>query len=504
MSPVRCRCVAVAISVLLVVPCIWHQRIEAGDLPSHTYNAWLAQLVHKGQAPGLYLTTRWDNVLFDVTLAHAAGVLGFAAAQKLLVSLCVLLFFWGVFALASAVAGRPPWLLAPAIAMIAYGYAFNMGFVNYYLSTGFASFALAAAWRGGVRRWILALALAPLVLLAHPVGFLWLAGTLAYRAVRQLLPGWWKAAVPAAATVAFFALHEYLLHLAKFEVLWNAPPVYLRTGADQLMLYGFRYDVLAWTGFGFGCACFVAGLIARRHDRAALRHVVAPLELYAVSFVALLLLPENLRFDPNAGWVGLLVSRLTIVPAIWGICALACLVRPSPAAENAPSRPSLASRAPALHFLARAWQGAGFAALAAVFFVFLYQDTAWLNRLEAHVESVLSPLPFGTRIIPLIAAEPGWRVQFIGHVADRACIGRCFTYSNYEAPSRQFRLRVSAQGSPIVTASEKDSGDMEDGDYTVRASDPPLVLLYQCDDNDDTKVCLHPLAVGESTGQFDQ
>jgi hypothetical protein len=492
-SIVRCRCVAVAISVLLVVPCLWHRRIEAGDLPSHAYNAWLAQLVEKGQAPGLYLTTRWDNVLFDVTLARAASVIGFAAAQKLLVSLCVLIFFWGVFALVSAVAGRPPWLLAPAVAMIAYGYVFNMGFVNYYLSTGLASFALAAAWRGGARRWILALALAPLVLLAHPVGFLWLAGTLAYRAVRGRLPGWWKAAVPAAAVVAFLALHEYLVHLAKFEVGWNAPPVYLRTGADQLMLYGFRYEVLGWTAFGFGCACFVAGLIARRHDRAALRNLVAPLELYAVSFVALLLLPENLRFDPSAGWVGLLVSRLTVVAAIWGICALACLVRPSPT-----------SRAPAMHLLARAWQGAGFAALAAVFFGFLYQDTAWLNRLEANVESVLAPLPLGTRIIPLIDAEPGWRVEFIGHVADRACIGRCFTYSNYEAPSRQFRLRVSAQGSPIVTASEEDSGDMETGNYTVRPSDPPLVLLYQCDDNDDTKVCLHPLAVGESTGQFDQ
>src|SRR5712692_7518708 len=43
------------ISALLVVPCYWHRRIEAGDLASHTYNAWLAQLIGQGQAPGLYI-----------------------------------------------------------------------------------------------------------------------------------------------------------------------------------------------------------------------------------------------------------------------------------------------------------------------------------------------------------------------------------------------------------------------------------------------------------------
>jgi hypothetical protein len=29
------------ISVFVLLPCFWHKSIEAGDLPSHTYNAWL-------------------------------------------------------------------------------------------------------------------------------------------------------------------------------------------------------------------------------------------------------------------------------------------------------------------------------------------------------------------------------------------------------------------------------------------------------------------------------
>ena len=42
---------AALLSVVLIVPCEWHRRIEAGDLGSHVYNAWLASLV-KGIGPG--------------------------------------------------------------------------------------------------------------------------------------------------------------------------------------------------------------------------------------------------------------------------------------------------------------------------------------------------------------------------------------------------------------------------------------------------------------------
>src|ERR1039457_7248900 len=72
-----------AVSALVVAPCLWLPRIEAGDLGSHVYNAWLVrliqrgqapghawlvQLIQRGQAPGLYLATRWNNVLFDLAI----------------------------------------------------------------------------------------------------------------------------------------------------------------------------------------------------------------------------------------------------------------------------------------------------------------------------------------------------------------------------------------------------------------------------------------------------
>src|SRR5262249_47331126 len=100
-------------SALLVVPCVWHRHIEAGDLGSHIYNAWLVQLIDKGQAPGLCLARQWNNVLVDALLLHVGNWLGLAAAEKIVASLCALTFFWGVFALASAVSGKPAWFLMP-------------------------------------------------------------------------------------------------------------------------------------------------------------------------------------------------------------------------------------------------------------------------------------------------------------------------------------------------------------------------------------------------------
>src|SRR5579871_7036037 len=110
------------ISAGILLPCFWQRHIEAGDLGSHLYNAWLAQLIEKGQAPGLYLAHQFSNVLFDFSLLHLANIFGFWLAEKIAVSACVLILFWGVFALVGAVADAPQWVLMPCIAMLAYGY----------------------------------------------------------------------------------------------------------------------------------------------------------------------------------------------------------------------------------------------------------------------------------------------------------------------------------------------------------------------------------------------
>src|SRR6202171_3533982 len=180
---------AVAISAGLLIPCFWHRRIEAVDLGSHVYNAWLAQLIERGQAPGLYLARQWNNVLFDLLLLKLGNVFGLAAAQKILVPLCVLIFFWGAFALTAAVSRRPPWFLLPCLAMLAYGWTFNVGFFNYYLSLGLGFFAIALVWAGRGWERILAAIPAALALVAHPQGFVWLVGCIGYVVLWRWLRG---------------------------------------------------------------------------------------------------------------------------------------------------------------------------------------------------------------------------------------------------------------------------------------------------------------------------
>jgi hypothetical protein len=468
---------SVFLSVVLVIPCVWHSRIEAGDLASHAYNAWLAQLIEKGQAPGLYLARQWNNVLFDWVLLHTANHVGFSVAQKIVVSACVLIFFWGVFALVSAITERPPWFLTPCIAMLAYGYSFNMGFLNYYLSIGLACFSLAFFRRGMGIDWVYGVLLLPFVLLAHPIGFVWLIGTLAYIEIRKRLLGWWKLLLPLAAVASFLALYFYLLrHVAKFIVDWDRGPFYLYNGADQLALYGQRYFWLAGVLFLFGVFCVAFDAYALHGEIGTWKCFALPFELYLVTFCATALLPENLRLSLYSGWIGLLGSRLTTITAIFGLCCLGSL------------QP-------------RKWQTAGFTACAVVFFGFLYQDTKWLNRLEANAESLVHALPIGTRVIPTIWAPVGSRVAFVGHVVDRACIGHCFNYANYEPSSRQFRVRVRP-GSPVATDSSDDSEDLSAGEYEVQDEDLPLKQIYQCDASDLTKLCIRDLQSGEKNGRI--
>lgn len=468
----RWRWLILAVSVAVVIPCFWHRRIEAGDLGSHVYNAWLAQLIQKGQAPGLYFSGQWNNILFDVTLLWLAKAFGFAAAQKIAVSACVLTFFWGVFAFVNAVTERPPWFLTPCIAMLAYGYSFSMGFMNYYWSLGLACFALAIIWRAPrpvdqVGTAILAM----VTYVAHPIGFLWLIGMLVYVKVREKLPGWWRLLLPLAVAAGFFAVYWYASHRPDLSADWDRGAFYLYNGADQLTLYGKRYIWLAVAAFSLGVVCVVLDLFAARGQRGSWKRFALPFEWYVVAFYATALVPENLRPSPDAGWIGLLGSRLTMVSAIFGLCFLGML------------KP-------------RKWQLAGFGACALVFFTFLYQDTGWLNRLEANGEKLVSDLSPGARVIVTLDAPQGSRIQFIHHAVERACIGHCFSYANYEPSSKEFRVRVG-EGSPVVTSSTDTAEDMASGEYEVDETDLPLKQIYQCDANDLTKLCIRDLAAGD-------
>lgn len=465
----------VAISAILLLPCFWHKRIEAGDLASHTYNAWLAQLIERGDAPGVYLVRQWNNVLVDISLVKLGGVVGLAAAEKIVVSGCVLIFFWGAFAVIAAATHRPPWFLVPAIAMIAYGWTFQMGFMNYYASLGFAFFAIALFWRGHAVDWIAGVLLSGLTLLAHPMGFLCLVGMVAYIRLAERFSGWKRWVVFGSAFIAVFVLHWYIVRHLRVGY-WDTARFYLMNGADQLILYGLHYLIPAWFALIFGAGSFIHGRVQQRESGENGWPFRTALELWAILLFVAAMIPELIALPQYAAPIAFPVARLTSVTAILGLCILGS-VQP------------------------RKWHLAGLAACAAVFFTLLYRDTATLNTMEQQVEEMTKTLPYGRRVSETIVAPRGSRISYINHMVDRACIGRCFTYDNYEPSSGQFRIRVRA-GSPIATDSVDASNAMENGDYMVRPQDLPMTQIDQCGGNDLTQVCMHDLAAGAKNGRF--
>lgn len=461
------------ISVAVTLPCFWHRRIEAGDLGSHTYNAWLSHLISSGQAPGLYLAHQWNNILLDVALLRVGNVVGLATAEKIVVPLCVLIFFWGAFAWIAAATEREPWLLVPALAMLAYGWTFQMGFLNYYLSLGLAFFSVSLFWRGQLWDRILALFLAGLALLGHPVGLLWLASTALYITLSRRLLGFWRCILFPIAVLAILATHFYVAHTYRtFDpVLWR---VYLFSGPDQLVVYGHRYRIVAAFALLFAASMVLASFPEWRRTEFWHR-VRTPLELWLLALFGTAMVWGDIVLPRYATGFTFLPQRVSILTAVLMLCVLGCL------------RP-------------RKWHLGGLLLCGVIFFTWVYQDTAMLNHMERQVEHLADGFPYGTRVIPTIWAPTGWRIG-VEHIVDRACIGRCFAYANYEPSSKQFRVRVAPEGSPIVVSSAAAGLAMREGRYRVQPSDLPLMQIYQCDQTDLSQLCIRGLTAGEVTGQ---
>jgi hypothetical protein len=468
--------ILVPISIVLLLPCFWHKHIEAGDLGSHTYNAWLVQLIQQGRAPGLWVKHLHDNVLFDWMLSGFGSLFGFALGEKIAVSLAALLFFWSAFAFVCAISRSVPWTLLPAIAMLTYGWTFQVGFFNYYLAVAFSFLMLSIFYVTSGWKRLYALALTPLIFLAHPLGLAWFLGAALYIFLAERAPPRLSVHLPAIAGLLLIIIHRFIWHSghrARFGFKWvgesgGSISFYAITGLDQLVVYSNRYKLLAAGMFLFVIACFLCDVAKRRNEEGYWARWRLPLELYIVVELGVLLLPDIVELSLYATPLSVLLQRLGLLAAILMLALLGTLQK-------------------------RTWHGVGFGLFACVFFIFLYHDTARLDSMETRAEQLLSALPFGTRVMATIHQPAAAPLYSMIEVVDRACIERCFSFGNYEPPSRQFRVRA-LPGNGIVTTSSRDSGDIEAGTYIVKPEDLPAYQVYQCSP---FNLCIRKLKAGE-------
>ena len=247
-------------------------------------------------------------------------------------------------------------------------------------------------------------------------------------------------------------------------------PFYFFNGSDQLLLFGPRYAIPEFALLVFIFSALAANFFRRRWGQIHWADFALPVQLYVVVCIAVILLPDGIRFPYQPSALALFTERLTSVSAALLCCLLGAL------------QP-------------RKWHLLATAAIAAIFFTFLYQDTATINRMEAQVEQLVRTVPRNSRVLATLKPPfPDSRV-LVQHIADRACIGQCFSYGNYEPASAQFRVRTTPDN--LYAMSSFDAAvNMEDGSYEVQPQDLPAYQVYQCS-QDGKRLCIRPLAAGE-------
>lgn len=456
-----------AISALLLVPCFWQTRIQAGDLSSHIYNSWLAGEIQKGHLPGLVLARQMTNVMFDLLLGGLLKLVGVGAAQRIAVSFAVLVFFWGAFSLISAASRQNAWGIVPVLGMLAYGWVFHMGLFNFYLGVGFSLGALAVLWDGPRRTAIWAIPLFGLALSAHALPVLWAISIAGYVWVSRITQPENRWRLLAAGAIILLAIRWGIE--TYFQTRHGLLQIAFVTGIDQLLVFAKAY-VVFWVA-GLVLLFFMWRDVRKCNGYQGMVRGI-PFHACALSAAGVALLPRGVLLPWHENGLMFIDQRMSLTVAVM----LCCVVAQAKVSKAQTTTGIL---------------------IAALFFGFLYKDEARANAAETRIEAALGTIPGGSRVVSSFHEENS-RVDILAHAIDRACIGKCFSYANYEASTRQFRIRAMGRNS-FVVARYKDSDAIQQGTYVVSASELPLYQVEWCDQAR-KDICVRELKAGQENG----
>lgn len=471
LSPLVEVAIIIGVSAALLVPCFWQQHIQAGDLSSHVYNSWLATEIKRSPVEGLSIVPVWTNVLCDWALGGLLGAIGPMGAERVVVGAAVLLFFWGSFYLVAAATGRRPWLLAPCLAMLTYGLVFHLGLLNYYLSTGLCLSMIAVLWQPTWLRGWLALPLGILAVLAHPAPVIWAVSVLAYLYLARLIPPHRRFALLIAGMAALGLLQQAVI--SRFPYHWSPEDLMTLSGilgisaVEQVWLFGAKYLMVAGGLFLIWCTLFL-----ERLDRGSmLRDAVV--QIWILHLVAFIMLPSRVQFPQYQHVLAYIPQRISLLAAV-----IFCIMVGSARYGRGMTRLS--------------------ALVAAAFFTFLYVDDRAFDQAEREVTDLVATAP-GQRVVAAIT-DSGTRINALSHMVDRACIGRCYSFGNYEPATAQFRVRVAGPNQVVASSMEVVKA-IEEGRHIVTAQEAPMYAVCPCEEKQG-RFCLHVLRAGERTCSF--
>ncbi len=453
----------VGLASAALLPLALERPFQGGDTSSHVYNAWLASTPSVLETPGFQLRTPLTNFLTDWLLAALLPSLGWQRAETLVVGGLLLAFFLSAALLCASLTGKPSWPLAPLLTVLAYGWSMRMGFLNYQLGLVFAFFAIAAASRRGGGSSALAAVLLLLSTVAHPLGALWGAV-----GIGVVLP--WRILTPARRAACLLAFGGVLLGW-KVWLAWKAEvPFHLKrviwiTGVEQAFIFGgAHYLVTAALALAVGLGLWHL----LRSPPALPRQRVLLMLVCAAAFV--FLLPAHLPPDERGVALSFTFQRASLISAVFGVMTLAWV----------PSR---------------AWVFFGGLVLASLFHAQSFFAAREYNWVEADIRRAVSAAPPGSRMLNGLCAWDNIRAGGPEHLIDRACIGHCFSYGNYEPASHVFRIRA-VQPNPVAFDQFTDVLALLRGEYRVRPEELPVWVVEPCGAST-VPICIRELSAGE-------
>jgi hypothetical protein len=237
------------------------------------------------------------------------------------------------------------------------------------------------------------------------------------------------------------------------------------TGADQLWVYGDKYT---WAA---GSLAAVWLLIAIERWRRGPVRSAGPL------LQACVLTAAGIFFMPTAIWIPRYNHQLSYISDRMSL-PLAILVCGLLAGSRV-----------------RLWHTGAMAIAALLFFGFLYADESVLNDFEDQVDQIVAQIPPSQRVV-LSLVNNDIQVNAITHMVDRACVGRCWSYGNYEPSSGAFRVRVVGDTS-LAARTTADADGFQTGRYVVQPRDLPL---YQILANNTGRLVVRLAPVGHPIG----
>jgi hypothetical protein len=230
-------------------------------------------------------------------------------------------------------------------------------------------------------------------------------------------------------------------------------------------MFGYHYRLTTVMALGLSGIVFVH-LIRTVGWRSVLRGT--PVQLYALCVCASILLPYAIRFSWYNAWTGGVPERLSWL-AVSFLCG------------------ALAQAKPPL------WAKASFALLAVIFFSFQYLQDRALNRMEDKVELLVHQHASGSAFAGSTLRYPPGGGFDESMLIDRACVGHCFSFGNYEARTLQFRVRASANNRFIAWSSTE---SMQAQFFRTHPGET-LYEIYSCGTRI-TDLCVHGLTVQNS------